>query len=158
MCGLVGYVNYKKDISKEKDIIIGMNKTITQRGPDELGYYSGTNIMLGHRRLIVRDPEGGKQPMIAKYSFGEYVIVYNGQIYNTDELKKKLDEKNVLLNSYSDTEILLKSFITFGKDIVKDLNGIFAFAIWDSKKEELFICRDHFGVKPFFFTLEHSLL
>ena len=90
--------------------------------------------------------------MIAKYSFGEYVIVYNGQIYNTDELKKKLDEKNVLLNGYSDTEILLKSFITFGKDIVEKLNGIFAFAIWNSKKEELFICRDHFGVKPFFYT------
>ncbi len=152
MCGLVGYVNYKKDISKEKEIIIGMNKTIKQRGPDELGYYYNTNIMLGHRRLIVRDPNGGKQPMIAKYSFGEYVIVYNGQIYNTDELKENLDKENILLNSYSDTEILLKSFIAFGKDIVKQLNGIFAFAIWNTKKQELFMCRDHFGVKPFFYT------
>lgn len=152
MCGLVGFVNYKKDVSKEKNILVEMNNTISRRGPDELGYYVSTNVALGHRRLIVRDPKGGKQPMISKYSFGEYVIVYNGQIYNTDELKEMLDKENVELNSYSDTEILLKSFITFGKDIVKILNGIFAFAIWDTNKEELFVCRDHFGVKPFFYT------
>ena len=90
MCGFVGFVNYNKDISKEKDIIEKMNNTILQRGPDEFGYYSDTNVMLGHRRLIVRDPVGGKQPMIEKYSFGEYVIVYNGQIYNTKELKEYL--------------------------------------------------------------------
>ena len=90
--------------------------------------------------------------MISKYSFGEYAIVYNGQIYNTDELKMKLDNHGVELNTRSDTEIVLKSFITFGKDIIKELNGIFAFAIWDSKNEQLFMCRDHFGVKPFFYT------
>ncbi len=152
MCGLVGFVNYEKDNSNEKDTLILMNNTITKRGPDELGYYINSHVAFGHRRLIVRDPKGGKQPMIAKYSYGEYAIVYNGQIYNTDELRKKLNDENVTLDSYSDTEILLKSFITFGKDIIKTLNGIFAFAIWDSRKEELFICRDHFGVKPFFYT------
>ncbi len=152
MCGFVGLVNYKKDISKEKNIIQKMNNTITQRGPDEFGYYSSVNVALGHRRLIVRDPEGGKQPMIAKYSFGEYVIVYNGQIYNTDELIEKLAKHNVILQTHSDTEIVLKCFITFGSKIIKSLNGIFAFAIWDSRKEELFIARDHFGVKPFFYT------
>ena len=91
--------------------------------------------------------------MIEKYSFGDYVIVYNGQIYNTKELKETLLDTGFSFEGHCDTEILLKSYIHYGNDVVNHLNGIFASAIWNSKKEELFIARDHFGVKPFFYTI-----
>ena len=90
--------------------------------------------------------------MIQTCSFGEYVIVYNGQIYNTKELKKTLEENSFSFNSHSDTEVLLKSYIYYGNDVVNHLNGIFAFAIWNSKNNELFLARDHFGIKPLFYT------
>ena len=97
--------------------------------------------------------------MIEKYSFGTYVIVYNGQIYNTKELKETLLEHNFTINTHSDTEILLKSYIYYGKNVVNYLNGIFAFAVWDTSKNELFLARDHFGVKPLFYTiLDGSLI
>ena len=95
----------------------------------------------------------GKQPMVEKYSFGTYIIVYNGQIYNTDELRKTLEENGFTFNGHCDTEILLKSYIFYGKDVVKHLNGIFAFAIWDTQKNQIFLARDHFGVKPLFYTI-----
>ena len=114
MCGFVGFVDYKKDTSKMKNILIQMNESISKRGPDEDGYYIKNNVALGHKRLIVIDPEGGKQPMIETFSFGEFAIVYNGQIYNTKELKKTLEENGFTFKSHSDTEILLKSFIHFG--------------------------------------------
>ena len=83
MCGFVGFCNLKKDVSSDKNILLNMNSTLARRGPDEEGFYLQKNVGLAHKRLIVIDPEGGKQPMIEKYSYGEYVIVYNGQIYNT---------------------------------------------------------------------------
>lgn len=152
MCGIVGFVNYKKDISKSEDIIKNMTETLSRRGPDEDGIYIQKNVALGHKRLIVIDPKGGKQPMIEKYSFGEYVICYNGQIYNTKELRRTLEENGFTFNGHCDTEVLLKSYIHYGEDVVNHLNGIFAFAVWNSKTEELFLARDHFGVKPLFYT------
>lgn len=152
MCGIVGFVNYKKDISQEKNILINMTSALAKRGPDEDGLYLNKNVALGHKRLIVIDPEGGKQPMIEKYSFGEYAIVYNGQIYNTKELKKTLLESGFTFNGHCDTEVLLKAYIHYGKDVVNHLNGIFAFAVWNTKTQELFLARDHFGVKPLFYT------
>ena len=94
--------------------------------------------------------------MIEKYSYGEYVIVYNGQIYNTKELKEVLLENGFPFNGHCDTEILLKSYIHYGSDVVNHLNGIFAFAIWNSRKKELFMARDHFGVKPLFYTIKNN--
>lgn len=152
MCGIVGFVNYKENISNQKEILNKMTQTLSNRGPDEEGLYINENVALGHKRLIVIDPDGGKQPMIEKYEFGEYAIVYNGQIYNTKELKKTLLENGFEFNGHCDTEVLLKSYIYYGKNVVDHLNGIFAFAIWDSKKNELFLARDHFGVKPLFYT------
>ena len=153
MCGFVGFANFKKDISKNKIILEKMNKTLSRRGPDEDGYYIDKHVALAHKRLIVIDPDGGKQPMIETFSFGKYVIVYNGQIYNTEELKKILQENNFEINTHSDTEILLKSYIHYGKDVVRYLNGIFAFAILDTNRQELFLARDHFGIKPLFYTI-----
>lgn len=152
MCGIVGFVNYEKNISSYNNVLNKMTNKIYKRGPDEDGYYLNRHVALGHKRLIVIDPEGGKQPMIEKYSFGEYVIVYNGQIYNTEEIKQNLIENGFEFNTYSDTELLLKAYIFYRKDIVNHLNGIFSFAIWNSKNEELFLARDHFGVKPLYYT------
>ena len=158
MCGIVGFVNYKKDLSQEYNILKNMTSTLSNRGPDEEGFYINKNVALGHKRLIVIDPEGGKQPMIEKYSYGEYVIVYNGQIYNTKELRKTLIENGFEFNGHCDTEVLLKAFIHFGYDVVHHLNGIFSFAVWNTRTEELFLARDHFGVKPLFYTESDNTL
>lgn len=152
MCGIVGFVNYKKEIPNRRNVLNNMLQSLSNRGPDEEGIYLNYNVAFGHKRLIVLDPKGGRQPMIEKYSFGEYVIIYNGQIYNTKELKQTLLENGFTFSSYSDTEILLKSYIHFGRDVVNHLNGIFAFAIWNTKTSELFLARDHFGIKPLFYT------
>ena len=152
MCGIVGFVNYKKEFQNKKDVLNNMVQTLSNRGPDEEGLYLNKNVALGHKRLIVIDPEGGKQPMIEKYSYGEFVLVYNGQIYNTKELTAILKENGFTFLGHSDTEVLLKSYIYYGKDVVKHLNGIFAFAIWNTRTQELFLARDHFGIKPLFYT------
>lgn len=158
MCGFVGFVNFKEDISNMKHVLLNMNSTIFKRGPDEDGFYINNHVALAHKRLIVIDPDGGKQPMVEKRSYGEYVIVYNGQIYNTKELKETLVENGFSFNGHCDTEVLLKSYIYYGSDVVKHLNGIFSFAIWNSKTKELFIARDHFGVKPLFYTVKNNTL
>ena len=152
MCGIVGFVNYKKELPNKKNVINTMTQTLSNRGPDEEGLYLNNNVALGHKRLIVIDPQGGKQPMIQRFSQGEFIIVYNGQIYNTKELRKTLTENGFTFYGHSDTEVLLKSYIHYGKDVVKHLNGIFSFAIWNTKTQELFMARDHFGVKPLFYT------
>ena len=133
-----------------------MNSVLSKRGPDEQGFYLKSQVALAHKRLIVVDPDGGKQPMIEHFSDNEYAIVYNGQLYNTKELRRTLEENGFSITSHSDTEILLKSYIFYGNDVVNHLNGIFSFAIWNSKKEELFIARDHFGVKPLFYTMRNN--
>ena len=171
MCGIVGFVNYKQDVSKYGNILINMNNSISRRGPDEEGYYIKNHVALGHKRLIVIDPEGGKQPMqgqkknrpqIAQRAKKEptlncpFCIVYNGQIYNTKKLRQTLEENGFTFEGHCDTEVLLKSYIYYGKDVVHHLNGIFTFAIWDAQKEELFMARDHFGVKPLFYTMQNN--
>lgn len=156
MCGFTGYANFIDKIHHSKSVIQQMNASLSKRGPDEDGYYYSDYVHLAHKRLIVIDPEGGKQPMLEHYSYGDYIICYNGQIYNTEELKNILIENGFEINTHSDTEILLKSYIHFGNSVVNYLNGIFAFAIFNTKKEELFIARDHFGVKPFFYTIQNN--
>ena len=156
MCGFTGYANFIDKIHHSKSVIQQMNASLSKRGPDEDGYYYSDYVHFAHKRLIVIDPEGGKQPMIEHCSYGDYIICYNGQIYNTKELKNTLIENGFEINTHSDTEILLKSYIHFGNSVVNYLNGIFAFAIFNTKKEELFIARDHFGVKPFFYTIQNN--
>lgn len=156
MCGFTGYANFIDKIHHSKSVIQQMNSKLSKRGPDEDGYYYSDYVHLAHKRLIVIDPEGGKQPMIEHYSYGDYIICYNGQLYNTKDLKNILIENGFEIKTHSDTEILLKSYIHFGNSVVNYLNGIFAFAIFNTKKEELFIARDHFGVKPFFYTIQNN--
>ena len=158
MCGFVGVVNFKENLTSKKNVLLAMNEALKKRGPDECGYYVSDNALLGHRRLIVIDPEGGKQPMSFTYQGNTYVIVYNGQIYNTEELKENLKQNNIPLESHSDTEILLKAYVLYKEEIVHKLNGIFAFAIWNEKEKTLFMARDHFGVKPLFYTIYNNHL
>lgn len=152
MCGLLGLIDFTKDTSNLKDILISMNAELENRGPDEEGFYFEDHIGLSHKRLIVVDPEGGKQPMSFAYNDNIYTITYNGQLYNTQELRNELLDYGFIFEGHSDTEVLLKSFVHWGYDVVKKLNGIFAFAIWDKNKNELFFARDHFGVKPFYYS------
>lgn len=147
MCGIVGFTS--KDNISDK-ILYKMMEKIKHRGPDSEGIYINKGTKFGHRRLIVIDPEGGIQPMISKKVM-DFAIVYNGEIYNTDEIKKKLIELGHNFETESDTEIVLKSYIQWGNNCPKYLNGIFAFAIFDEAKEKIFLARDRFGVKPLFY-------
>ena len=160
MCGIVGFTNYDGNMRNEEAqrVLTNMNNTLSKRGPDENGIYIKEDICIAHRRLIVIDPEGGKQPMICKYLGNTYVITYNGQIYNTKELRNTLEESGFTFEGHSDTEVLLKAFIYYGYNVVNHLNGIFAFAIWNEGKKELFLARDHFGVKPLFYSVKDNQL
>lgn len=130
-----------------------MTKALSKRGPDEENFYFNEHICLGHRRLTILDPENGHQPMSMTYNENTYTIVYNGQLYNTEDIRKELIEAGFEFKGYSDTEVILKAFIYFGSDIVKRFNGIFSFAIWNEGKQELFLARDHFGIKPLYYTI-----
>ena len=152
MCGFVGIMNLKEDLNSKKNVLISMNDTLKKRGPDECGYYVDENILLAHRRLIVIDPDGGKQPMTLHYNGNRYVIVYNGQIYNTEELREDLKSHGFDFEGHSDTEVLLKAYVFYKEEVVNKLNGIFAFAVWDEKNKSLFLARDHFGVKPLYYS------
>ena len=160
MCGIVGFTNYDGNMRNEEAgrVLSNINNTLSKRGPDENGIYIKEDICIAHRRLIVIDPEGGKQPMICKYLGNTYVITYNGQIYNTRELRETLEKSGFTFEGHCDTEVLLKAFIYYGYNVVNHLNGIFAFAIWNEGKKELFLARDHFGVKPLFYSIKDNQL
>lgn len=130
-----------------------MTQALSKRGPDEENFYINEHINLGHRRLIILDPENGHQPMSVTYNENTYTIVYNGQLYNANDIRKELIEAGITFKGYCDTEVILKAFIYFGSNIVKRFNGIFSFAIWNENKQELFLARDHFGIKPLYYTI-----
>ena len=156
MCGIVGIVNYEKNIKNQENFFKGMVDTLKRRGPDEEGIYMADDVNLGHRRLSVVDIENGKQPMSYKYNDVTYTIVYNGQIYNTEEIRNVLSYNGFEFKGHSDTEVLLKAYIYFGKNVCEHLNGIFAFAIWNDREKELFLARDHFGIKPLYYTMQNK--
>ena len=115
--------------------------------------FSFLNMLhFGHKRLSIVDIENGKQPMRFKIFGTEYIIIYNGQLYNTKELKEVLTKNGFIFTGHSDTEVLLKSYIHYGENVCKYLNGIFGFAVWNSKTEELFVARDQFGIKPLYYS------
>jgi asparagine synthase (glutamine-hydrolysing) len=158
MCGFAGIVNFSKDLADDKPIIQNMTETLAHRGPDGFGYFYDTHALFGHRRLAVVDPEGGAQPMHKTAGGNSFTIIYNGELYNTEELRKDLLALGFCFLSYSDTEVLLASYIAWGPDCTRYLNGIFSFAIWDAREETLFLCRDPLGVKPLFYTAQGDAL
>lgn len=156
MCGIAGWVNFSESLKSNSKIIKKMTDILERRGPDSEGIYESENVLLGHRRLIVVDPEGGEQPMIKIINGNKYVLVYNGELYNTEELRKSLLEEGYFFDSYSDTEVLLMSYIAWGVNCIKKFNGIFAFVIYDEEKEQVFLARDQMGVKPLFYSINNK--
>lgn len=156
MCGISGIINFKKNLSTYSQynrlLVREMAQSISHRGPDASGEWVGEHAAFSHVRLAVIDPAGGTQPMRRTVDGREYVITYNGELYNTDELRTDLKKEGFEFSTASDTEVLLYSYIRYGKECPQKLNGIYAFAVWDSLLRRVFICRDRFGVKPFFYT------
>ncbi|WP_026477559.1 asparagine synthase (glutamine-hydrolyzing) [Alkaliphilus transvaalensis] len=159
MCGIVGWVNLREDLREKHKIIENMTRALANRGPDAEDFYVHQNVLFGHRRLTVVDPEGGAQPMTRQLEDKSYTIVYNGELYNTEDLRKELLDEGYKFQSYSDTEVLLTAYIAWGPECIKKFNGIFAFGIWDESEKRLFMARDPLGVKPLFYTqLGNNLL
>ena len=149
MCGIYGIVNFTE---KQVDVSSGKKATqlLSHRGPDSMGYYADDYVFLGHTRLSIVDlNKRGSQPMHSQR--GKLSITYNGEIYNFKKLRASLEEKGYQFNTETDTEVLLYLYHRFGKDCVQYLDGMFAFAIWDAQKKELFMARDPIGIKPLYY-------
>lgn len=146
MCGFVGWINNKENLSGKKKILKTMCETLYLRGPDSTGYHFEKNLLFGHKRLAVIDLKKGIQPM----RYNNYTIIYNGELYNADEIKKTLLSKGYKFDTSCDTEVLLKAYVCFKEKVLDIIEGIYSFAIFDGKKT--FIARDRLGVKPLFYT------
>ncbi len=133
-----------------------MLDTMRRRGPDAQGVFLGDQVTLLHARLAVVDIENGQQPMMCRYRKNDYIIVYNGELYNTEDIRAHLLREGETFIGHSDTEVLLKAYAHWGEDCLSNFNGIFAFGIWDTQKQKLFIARDRMGVKPFFYARTNS--
>lgn len=150
MCGISGYYG-----ELDPGLIKSMTKVLTHRGPDSYGYFNDKNIALGHRRLSIIDlSENGKQPMSNEDN--SIFITYNGEIYNFQEIREELEKKGHKFKSNTDTEVIIHAYEEWDKECVRILNGMFAFAIWDSNKKILFLARDRLGVKPLFYYLKNN--
>lgn len=154
MCGINGIYTFSGN-KFENSLISKMNAALAQRGPDAEGSFTVDHILLGHRRLSIIDPNPhSNQPF--KSHDGRYVLVFNGEIYNYKAIKAGLNQYAFLTDG--DTEVVLAAFIQYGEDCVKHFNGMFAFAIWDSVKKELFLARDRMGIKPLYYVLTNDLI
>ena len=156
MCGISGLV--MRDGSAVSAVTIErMATTLKHRGPDDSGIFVDGNVGLGHRRLSIIDlSPGGHQPLLSED--GEYVIVFNGEVYNYQELRDELIARGFMFRSRSDTEVVLKAFMAWGRDAFLKLNGMFAFAIWDRRRRALVLVRDRFGIKPLFYSIDDNQL
>jgi asparagine synthase (glutamine-hydrolysing) len=152
MCGIAGWVDYERNLNERKSVIDAMTETMALRGPDAQGVWIDRHVALGHRRLSVIDLQGGAQPMQAT-SNGKPVacLTYSGEVYNFVELREDLIKRGHHFETKSDTEVVLHSYLEWGEDFVDRLVGIYAFAIWDTRKQELLLVRDRLGVKPLFY-------
>lgn len=148
MCGIAGFVGGVPS----RTVLERMQKTMRRRGPDQKGIWQGDGAALIHARLAVIDIERGRQPMMRRMGQDDYCMVYNGELYNTDELRRKLEACGHQFSTHSDTEVVLASYLEWGEACLDAFNGIYAFAIWNIRKKILFFARDRIGVKPLFFT------
>lgn len=150
MCGIAGTVGRKIDARA----VTGMLATMARRGPDAQGVLQTGDCTLLHSRLAIIDPEGGRQPMELQFRGETFVLVYNGELYNTVELRRELIGLGHQFAGHSDTEVVLHSYAQWGDDCVERFNGIFAFAVWEKKACRLFLARDRIGVKPLFYRVD----
>jgi asparagine synthase (glutamine-hydrolysing) len=148
MCGIAGWVDFARDLTGQRVTAEAMAHTMACRGPDDGGVWLDPHVALGHRRLAVIDVAGGRQPMAAD---DLAVVSYSGEVYNFQELRATLQAKGHRFATRSDTEVLVRGYLQWGEGIVDRLNGMYAFALWDVRREELLLVRDRLGVKPLFY-------
>ncbi len=155
MCGIVGTFNFRSGARVDPQVIHAMATLIRHRGPDADGFYVDGPLGLGHRRLSILDlSDRGRQPLATPD--GRFVIVYNGEVYNYLELRAELEGRGWLFRTNTDTEVVLALYAEEGKDCLRRLNGMFAFAIWDSVARTLFLARDRIGIKPLYYVQTHD--
>ena len=154
MCAIAGIL----DLNANAQAIERMKKTMLRRGPDGDGLYQTQDVALLHARLAVIDPEGGRQPMTLEWAQETYTIVYNGELYNTAELRRELEKLGHTFQTRCDTEVLLHAYAQWGSRCLNRLNGIFAFAVWEERRKRLFLARDRIGVKPLYYILYQCAL
>lgn len=151
MCGICGYM--QKEKITENNTILSMKESILKRGNSDNNIYINENIALGHARLSIIDIKNGKQPMERTINNTKYTIVYNGELYNTNVLRNILISRGYEFQTESDTEVLLLLYVEFKEKMLKFINGIFAFAIYDSSNNSLFLAKDRLGIKPLFYSI-----
>ena len=154
MCGITGWVDFGRDLRAERSTLEAMTATMACRGPDAGGVWCAKHAAIGHRRLSVIDIPGGGQPMRApgEQDDQDVVLTFSGEIYNFIELRRELQAHGHRFRTRSDTEVLLRSYLQWGEDCLPRLNGMFAFAVWDGRRQELMLARDRLGVKPLYYA------
>ena len=152
MCGIAGMIALQTGARTLRDML----DTMARRGPDAEGVFREEDAVLLHSRLSVIDPAGGAQPMSLTWEGKRYVLVYNGELYNTQELRHDLTRLGHTFRTRSDTEVILHAYARFGDNCVHKFNGIFAFAVWEPERKRLFLARDRIGVKPLFYKLHQK--
>jgi asparagine synthase (glutamine-hydrolysing) len=157
MCGITGWVDWERDLTRHRDVLQAMVDSLASRGPDAQGLWLSPRAALGHRRLAVVDVEGGAQPMASPAPGRPPVVLsFSGEIYNHRELRAELAARGHRFRTRSDTEVLLHAYLRWGVDCVARLNGMYAFAVWDGATEELLLARDRLGVKPLYLAVHGS--
>lgn len=149
MCGIAGYINFNKSVSNSAEVADKLLAGIKHRGLDDNGVYIDNNVILQHTRLSIIDLKTGHQPMFDASE--KYIIVFNGEIFNYEEIRKELISKGYKFNTNSDTEVLLNSYIEWGWACQNKFNGFWAFCIYDIVKKTVFVSRDRYGIKPLFY-------
>ena len=153
MCGICGQVSFSRDLKDYESFFYNMQNKLYSRGPDQHGEYFSSDAVLMHRRLAVVDIEKGKQPMTYAVAGDVFTICYNGELYNTDEIRNNLESRGYNFFSHSDTEVVLKAYCEYREKCVELFNGIFSFAVWEHGSKKLFVARDRMGVKPLFYSI-----
>ena len=156
MCGITGLIYFDKSRTVPGETLRRMTDSLIHRGPDDEGFYCVQNVGLGFRRLSIIDLHTGHQPLCS--DDGSIQLVFNGEIYNYQEQQHALKQKGYTFHTTSDTEVILRLYEAYGTDCVRHLRGMFAFAIWDQRKQRLFCARDRFGIKPFYYYLSGDRL
>ncbi|MEV6931223.1 asparagine synthase (glutamine-hydrolyzing) [Dactylosporangium sp. NPDC051485] len=152
MCGIAGWVDLDRDVRAEQAAVRAMTGTMALRGPDAEGLWVREHVAFGHRRLAVIDLAGGAQPMVVEEDSREVAaITYSGELYNYRELRQELRGRGHRFSTESDTEVALRAYVEWGENFVDRLNGMYAFGIWDVRRERLLLVRDRMGVKPLYY-------
>lgn len=162
MCSISGFFNpyadYSANRAEYQQILKHMTTSLFHRGPDECGFALSKRCGLAHTRLSIIDLKTGSQPMVYETGGFSYQMIFNGEIYNLPDLKQQLASLGYTFRTTSDTEVLLLSFLEYGPDFVKQVDGIFSFAVYDERHETIYLFRDYFGVKPLFYTFLNDTL